>query len=269
MQIGIVVIGTNNYLILAIRFIKNFLHYYKGNANIKFYLFCDDDPYQYLSAEECKHVKPFMNNHSEWRDGTNAKFNNILRLQNELINYIYYFDADTDVSTPFTEEWFIGDMVAGEHFLNWTYTEKDIFPFDYHISSSCFVDLNLGLPKKYYYGAFFGGKRSNMIKFARKLAGQMEHNKRWNHEPPWNDESYINAEFHYNPPTKVVATKDFPFCISNKGMKILDQNRMPPKAKKTWLLNKGIKDRCKRKMRKYKDTRWEFEPDDDNIRECE
>ena len=39
MEIGIVIIGTNDYMVLAIRFIKNFLHFYKGKANIKFYLF--------------------------------------------------------------------------------------------------------------------------------------------------------------------------------------------------------------------------------------
>ena len=28
---------------------------------------------------------------------------------------------------------------------------------------------------------------------------------------------YLNAYFHYNPPTKLVATKDFAFLISDKG----------------------------------------------------
>ena len=37
------------------------------------------------------------------------------------------------------------------------------------------------------------------------------------YEPGVNDESYINREFHFNPPSKVVATNEFKFIISDKG----------------------------------------------------
>ena len=36
------------------------------------------------------------------------------------------------------------------------------------------------------------------------------------HEPPWNDESYLNKYFHYNEP-HVVKTEDFPFLVSDKS----------------------------------------------------
>ena len=32
--------------------------------------------------------------------------------------YLYYFDADTSINKDFTEEWFIGDLVGGEHYCN-------------------------------------------------------------------------------------------------------------------------------------------------------
>ena len=263
MEIGIVIIGTNNYLIIAIRLIKNFLHFYKGKANIKFYLFCDDDPYQYLSEEESKHVMPFMNNHNRWRDGTNAKFTNILKLENKLVNYIYYFDADTDIDKPFTEDWFIGDVVGGQHYLDESFRKKDDFPFDYNITSSCFVDLTFGLPKTYYYGAFFGGTKNNMIKFCTKLLGQMKYNQKINHEPVWNDESYINAEFYYNPPSKVVKCPDFPFLVSVKGLTDNNHNYNNTLGSK----DRSFKERCKRHMRKLKDKRWRFNTEHKTIEE--
>lgn len=263
MEIGIVIIGTNDYMVLAIRFIKNFLHFYKGKANIKFYLFCDDDPYQYLSKEECKHVMPFMNNHNKWREGTNAKFTNILKLENKLMNYVYYFDADTNINYPFTEDWFIGDMVGGQHFLDNEMREKEDYNFDYNIMSSCFIDLTLGLPKTYYYGAFFGGTKKNIMKFCTKLLGQMKYNQKFNHEPPWNDESYINAEFHYHPPTKVVKCQDFQFEISNKGL--TRDYRFP--SKKFDSKSRNLKQRWKRHMRRFKDKRWVFDYEHKTIKE--
>jgi hypothetical protein len=37
------------------------------------------------------------------------------------------------------------------------------------------------------------------------------------YEPVWNDESFLQRYFHYNPPTKVVKTEDFLFLVSDKG----------------------------------------------------
>ena len=38
-RIGIVIIATNAYFVLGIRFIKKFMQHYKGNSEIKFYCF--------------------------------------------------------------------------------------------------------------------------------------------------------------------------------------------------------------------------------------
>ena len=38
-KIGIVIIATNSYFVLGIRFIKKFMHHYKGSQKITFYFF--------------------------------------------------------------------------------------------------------------------------------------------------------------------------------------------------------------------------------------
>ena len=215
-KIGIVILATNAYFVLGIRFIKKFIHYYKGNYDIKFYFFSDEDPIDYISNDiDIKFIKT---NHNSWVDATNSKFKNIINIK-ELLNketkYVYYVDADTNITKPFTEEWFIGDLVGGEHFGNRTFLSNGK-GFDRNPISNAYVSEDSELLYTYYYGAFFGGKTLNTINFCKTLFKYQTEDQLKGYEPPVNDESYINAYFHYNPP-KTVLIEDFNFVISDKG----------------------------------------------------
>jgi hypothetical protein len=50
-----------------------------------------------------------------------------------------------------------------------------------------------------------------------ELLKQQTANKKKNHEPIWNDESYLNTYFHYNQPTRIIKIEDFKFIVSHKG----------------------------------------------------
>lgn len=214
MKIGIVIVGTNAYLLLAIRFIKKFVHFYKGDGQISFFLFTDNNPDMYFPDNIdiiWKKVK-----HTNWNEGTNSKFKSIISLNNEDVDYLYYFDADTNIIKPFTEAWFIGDLVGGQHFGDQGWM-KEYKGFDRNPKSKAYVPLDTSLPQMYYYGAFFGGKKEKVIEFSKILSSYQDSDKVIRYEPGGNDESYINREFHFNPPSKVVMTKDFEFVISDKG----------------------------------------------------
>lgn len=212
MKIGIVVLATNAYFAMGIRFIKKFLYFYEGSSEIVFYFFSDENPKEYLPnifPIEYSHVR-----HASWQDGTNSKFKNIVSLQDKNIDYLYYFDADTNVVKYFNENWFLGDIVGGEHFMN---KDMSIKPYDNEPESACFVDPKSNLERIYYLGAFFGGKKEKVITMCRELMSLQAKNKTINHEPIWNDESYLNYYFCYNKPEKIVWYKNFQFLISNKG----------------------------------------------------
>jgi len=218
MRIGIAFLCTNAYFILGIRFVKKFVKHYKGTSDIDFYLFTDTDPRPYLP--NIPNVHYIHTTHVNWQDGTNSKFKNILTLGHEACDYFYYFDADTDVSKPFTEEWFLGDLVGGEHYNNddkkadGTPAEK---PYDRNPLSRAYVPRNTSLPQTYSYGAFFGGKKENILSFCQKLVEDQCADKLIRYEPSWNDESYINRYFHFSPPTYTVPKRSFAFVISDKG----------------------------------------------------
>ena len=212
-NIGIVVLATNAYFVLGIRFIKRFIHYYKGNEQITFYFFSDTDPKPYLSDNI--DVEFHLEHHTNWTDGTNAKFKNIINLSDCKSDYLYYFDADTNVNVDFTEEWFLGDLVGGEHYGNRSFLANGQ-GFDRYPPSKAYVPEDSQLPYTYHYGAFFGGKKDRVIDFCTTLREWQLEDKKIPYEPGVNDESYINAYFHYNPPYTVPCNK-FAFAISDKG----------------------------------------------------
>jgi hypothetical protein len=214
-KIGIVLLATNAYFVLGVRFIKKFRHYYKGDAEVTFFFFSEEDPNPYIPTEQ---VKWYKESHANWQDGTNSKFKNILKIEKELenVDYVYYFDADTNISKEFTEEWFLGDLVGGEHFGNRGWL-KNGAGFDRNPISHAYVPLDSTLPYTYHYGAFFGGVVKNVLKFCETLYYYQTEDKKINYEPPVNDESYINAYFHFHPPTYTVPTEKFMFDISDKG----------------------------------------------------
>ena len=212
-NIGIVILATNAYFPLGVRFIKKFTHHYKGESKIKFYFFSDKDPNPYV--QEDIDVEYHNAIHNSWMDATNDKFKRIISLGDCDSDYLYYFDADTSVSKDFTEEWFLGDLVGGEHYGNrsWLAGAKG---FDKNPQSKAYVPIDTQLPCTYHYGAFFGGKKHKVITFCIVLMQWQIEDKKIPYEPGVNDESYINAYFHYNPPTTVPCEK-FAFDISHKG----------------------------------------------------
>lgn len=212
-NIGICILATNIYFLLGLRFIHKWKKHYKGNKNITFYLFTDRNPNEYIDTTD---IKYYNTTNKNWVDGTNLKFDSILKLKECKENYLFYFDADTNITKDFTEDWFIGDMVGGQHFADqsWMINEKG---YDRNPNSAAYVPKDTNLKQIYFYGAFFGGTKTNMINFCQTLKQYQIKDKEIPYEPSVNDESYINREFHYNPPTKVVACKDFKFDISHKG----------------------------------------------------
>jgi hypothetical protein len=189
------------------------MHHYTGSEKIKFYFFSDEDPAQYLPAEF--DVEYYKTVHLSWVEATNDKFRSILSLENCDCDYLYYFDADTGVSKDFDESWFLGDLVGGEHYGNRGWLANGA-GFDKNPQSKAYVPADTTLPCVYHYGAFFGGKRDRVIDFCTTLREWQLEDKKIPYEPGVNDESYINAYFHYNQPM-TVPCENFSFDISHKG----------------------------------------------------
>jgi hypothetical protein len=213
-KIGIVILATNAYFVLGIRFMKKFIHHYKGDSSITFHFFSDTDPKPYLS--DGFNVEWYYDKHDSWVDGTNSKFINIISLENSDRDYLIYFDADTNVCRDFTEDWFIGETVGLEHFGNngWM---KEVKGYDRNPKSKAYVPHNTPLFQMYYHGCLFGGVKDKIIEVCKLLRQNQLDDKKIPYEPCVNDESYINQYYHYNPPTRIVLLNEYMFDVSDKG----------------------------------------------------
>lgn len=212
-EIGIVVVATNAYFVLGLRFITRFNHFYKGNKTIKFYFFSDTSPKDFVPST--LPIEFYQVEHENWVEGTNSKFKSILNLKNCSSDYLYYFDADTNVQKDFTAKWMLGVLVGGEHFENKGRLANGE-GFDRNPEANSYVPLDSKLPYTYHYGAFFGGIKPKVLDMCKKLREWQIKDQSVGYEPPVNDESYINKYFHFTPPY-TVPTKEFEFVISDKG----------------------------------------------------
>lgn len=214
-KIGIVIIATNAYFVLGVRFIRRFIHFYKGDSEIKFFFFSDRNPIFHLPSNV--NLEFHQTRHTRWVDGTNSKFNNILKLSVSDVDYLFYFDADTNIQKEFTAEWMLkGDLVAGEHYGNRSYL-KDGQGFDRNPKGNSYVPETSDRPYTYCYGAFFGGSKERLLDMMETLSEWQYRDQRIGYEPPVNDESYLNKYFHYADDVYIVPTEDFSFVVSDKG----------------------------------------------------
>ena len=215
-NIGIVILATNAYFVLGLRFIKKFTHHYKGNSDIRFHFFSDCDPHPYLSDSDSVMVEHHHTSHNSWVEGVGSKFLNIISLESLDLTYLFYFDADTNIQNDFDENWFIGDLVGFEHFGNngWM---KDIKGFERNPISKCYIPFDTELPQMYYHSCLFGGKINELVSMCKKLLADQTEDRKIPYEPGVNDESYVNHYFHYNPPTHTVLSVNYQFTVSCKG----------------------------------------------------
>lgn len=216
MNIGIVILCTNSYFVLGLRFINRFLHFYKGNNQITFYIFSDKDPKEYL-PENTDYIWTYTTN-NDWVEGTNLKFKSFLSIKDKLkSDWLYYTDADTNINQDFTEDWFLGDMVAFQHYADESWMKEDKWFDRGNVKSKAYVPKDTKLPQMYFYGANWGGLSKNVLSFCQIMLDWQNEDKKIKYEPFNHDEGYSNAYFHYNPPTKVVLNEDFKFITSDKG----------------------------------------------------
>lgn len=212
-ELGIVIVATNAYFVLGLRFIRRFLHHYKGDRHVKFYFFSDTNPKDYLPLDT--NVEFHQTQHNSWVHGTNSKFLNILKLVNCSSDYLYYFDADTNIVKDFDESWMLGKLVSGEHYAART-SLKDGAGFDRNPTGNSYVPEDSDLPYTYRYGAFFGGLKDRVIEMCMTLRSWQAMDQARNYEPPVNDESYLNKYFHFNK-NHTVPIEEFAFVVSDKG----------------------------------------------------
>ncbi len=245
-KIGIVLLATNAYFVLGLRFIRRWMHYYEGEYDIEFHFFSDTDPKDYLPFSSRSAVVYHPTYHARWVDGTNFKFKALLSVNNPELSGLFYFDADTNIKRYF-KDWFYkpGKLSSGEHYSNRTTLANGV-GFDRNKGFNSYVPKSSTRPYTYCYGAFFGGETPLVINMMTQLLQWQSEDQARGYEPPVNDESYINKYFHYNDNFNI-PTEDFMFSVSDKGG-----------LGNTRIMSLDIKD-LKKRISLNKDVLWDIQ----------
>lgn len=221
MKLYIIILCTNKYYSLGVRLGNAITKYYNGVIPIVINFFADKNPIDDITESNINVNYNYYNTiHKNWYEGANSKFKHILQVINdnedENDNYITLMDADTNINKFFNEQIFIHDLFGAEHFDNNTIMINNK-PYDRNEQSKAYIPYNTSLNQVYFQGALFGGSFSKIKEMCTILIEWQEYNKNiLNYEPIWNDESYLNKYYHYNPPNYIILWKDYPFVVSDK-----------------------------------------------------
>lgn len=221
-EITFVILATNGYLPLGIRFIRNMNHFCQESHQVSYVLGTDNMNLDPKLIGPRVTLIPMANN--SWVEGTNSKFRLVSRACYLLnspnpgkLRYVFYVDADTEVDKPVKLRELVREpFIGGQHFNN---KGKEPLPFDRNPISTAYVSPEYKGP--YVYGAFFGGTIGRMIDFCNTCEWAQKQDVNILYEPGVQDESYINAYFAKEAisgrPIYTLTSEDFPFVISDKG----------------------------------------------------
>lgn len=215
--INFFIIATNRYLPLGIRLAKKLPIFYSGRSNLEIHIVSNYNIYDYINPyiENVK-INHIYQEHSSWRDATNSRYNTIKSFKFDPQDYVYYIDADTNLTKSFNDESFVGEVVATEHFDN-RGRLKINKAYDRNSLSKAYISKDTHLPQTYFHGAFWGGRFEYIKLMAAICKKWQDFDQEIQYEPSVNDESYLNKFFHIYPPSKIIEIWQFPFAVSCKG----------------------------------------------------
>lgn len=220
-SLAIVVIATNKYFPLAIRFINNWSHFYYGDDNYKIILFSDKDPYEYIPTAMTERVDYVHTTHTKIAmDMFSKKFLSLRYALDQGYDNVFYFDADTSIKKHFSRKDFVSTFSIVRHAANDYETNINDLPFDRTANSmACLDPSTIVGPVTYYHACVFGGDREHISNLIFVCMSWVFDDKLRAVTPRWHDESYINKYINsvVNRVSIQIPWNSEIFNISDKG----------------------------------------------------
>lgn len=194
-RIGLIIIGTKKYT----RFINPLIQsannfFFNGREfEVRYFVFSDQ---KYRKDN----VTYFHLQHEPWPYITLKRFHAFVREKERLAetDYLFYCDADMRFVQPVNND-ILSDFSATVHpyFYNANHT---VLHYERNASSSAFVRPGEG--KRYYIGAFYGGKTKQFLSMAETLQQNTDTDLKNGIIALWHDESHLNRYLITHPPEK-------------------------------------------------------------------
>lgn len=210
-KLGVIVVGTNNYLDLAIQCIKAA----KKHINIP-----DMEVVPYLFTNQHQKVidLPFdykycYIDHGPWPLITLLRYQNFIRYEQDLAqtDYLFYIDADLLIVDTIGPE-ILGNLVATIHpgFVN---QRKEIWTYEHNPYSQAYINKATEKCNHYYVGSLQGGETNSYLQASLAMRNGINEDLKRNHIALWHDESHWNRYCIDHPPDVIL---DPSYCSPEK-----------------------------------------------------
>lgn len=220
-SLAIIIIATNKYTLLAMRFIHQWKKHYMGIMKVDFHVFGDRP-----IPGTIHH--PISDRH-EWRKLANLKLRVI-----EGYDRIIVADADTAIRKNFDDQFLSQDLFFVQHpeplYDNW----------EDNLASSCWIPNPID---GWVQTHLFGGTYKSMKQLTDYCIPLLNADLSQNIYMKSADEAYINKYLHdRNPSRTTYRYKDIPFDFNDKGngptLKLLQEPLcgVPMKTIKRWII---------------------------------
>lgn len=206
-KICIFLIATNYYFPLGVRFMNRWSKLYSGDLETEFHFYSETDPREYVDSDKVNVVYEYMST-TNWSEADVSRIYEIVKLKNHDTDYIYIFDADTNINENFDESSFIGDLVGFEH-------QFGAKLFDGNKLSSCWIPATE--EDIWYQTCLIGGTKNEMIEMCEATLPWIDMDQTIGYTPQWIAERYFNKYLFYKKPSRSITYKTIPFFMSDKG----------------------------------------------------
>jgi len=193
MKVGILFIGTGNYINYFSDYYDNCEKYFLPNSNKTYFCFTDAD----FEGEVPSNIKVVYTEHESWPNPTLKRFHTILKEKQSYydLDYLIYLDSDMLVNEIILEDEILHDSdFIGVHHPGF-YKKDQMMPYERRKNSEAYVDIQGEI---YWQGCLWGGKANSVIELCEILSNRIDKDLEKNIIAEWHDESHLNKFFLEN-----------------------------------------------------------------------
>jgi len=222
-SIAWVVIGTGNYLDLALNCLDSIRSNYHGRCSQSFFLLTD------RSAEvACEWIALCPVKHEKFPFISLRRYEHFVNLSEKLSGFTYTFYVDADMEFISVGDEILSKCVVVSHAAFYDKPSRKC-SFDRNIKSKAYVPYEYEGP--YFQNCFQGGEAMDFLKMSKRLSRRIQNDMNNNQMALWHDESHMNWYMTKHPPTLVLDPgyaypwwKDVPFEQKIKSLAKSDQD---------------------------------------------
>ncbi len=194
-KVGLLVMATGKYNAMGLKMIESARGHFLPHCQRTFFIFTDGE-----APQECDVVRVGQAKLG-WPDDTLKRFHVYLANRDLYKDQDYLFAIDADmVFVQDVGEEVLGDLVATRH---WGFLDKR-GSYCGNKKSAAYVARKDR--KEYCCGAFYGGKREEMIKLFEVNVQHVDKDLKKGVVPKWHDEGHLNRYFIDHPPTVLLSS---------------------------------------------------------------